>query len=269
MDPFRAGARSLGIELDEEQMGQFDAYLDALLAWNLRANLTSVTDPEAVRRTHFLDSLTVAAALPERLLQGGSLLDVGTGAGFPGIPLKIAFPGLELGLLEATGKKTAFLERVTTRLSLRGVTVYGGRAETLAHQPALRERFDAVVARAVGRMAVLAEMTLPFVAVGGVLVAQKKGDIGAELRDAKAAISLLGGGTLEAQPVEATGLGDGRVLVVVPKGAPTPPAYPRRPGVPAKRPLGALPTARGMGPSGAPSSPDGRKTPRPASRGSA
>jgi 16S rRNA (guanine527-N7)-methyltransferase len=232
------GAAALGIPLDEAQQRQFARYYQELVEWNRRVNLTSVTEWEQVQAVHFLDSLTVALALPPAVIQGGRVLDVGSGGGFPGLPLKIAFPRLQVGLLESRGKKAAFLRHLAARLELGGVEVYQGRAEELARDPALREAFDAVLARGLEKMPVLAEITLPFARIGGILVAQKKGDIALELAEAQEALYSLGGGTPEVRWLQVPALPEARALVVVPKVAPTPEKYPRRPGMPAKRPLG-------------------------------
>jgi 16S rRNA (guanine527-N7)-methyltransferase len=162
---------------------------------------------------------------------------VGAGAGFPGIPLKIAFPGLRLALLEATLKKASFLTHVVKELALQDTQVIAERAEDAARRPEHRETYDIVVARALAPMAALTELTLPFCKPGGCVVAMKKGDIAGELAGAQRAIALLGGRLREVKPVSAPGLEDGRALVIVDKVAPTPAAYPRRAGLPAKRPL--------------------------------
>jgi 16S rRNA (guanine527-N7)-methyltransferase len=230
-------ASAIGISLSPAQVQAFRVYRDELLEWNRRFNLTAITDPAEVETRHFLDSLTVARAVPGGLGSHTPLADVGSGAGFPGIPLKIAFPALPLTLIEATGKKARFLEYIAARLGLENVTVVARRAEEAGRDPALREAFAVVVARALAPMAALAELTLPLCAVGGRVIAQKRGDIAAELRAAERAVLLLGGRLQETVPVSAPGLEDGRVLVVVDKTSPTPGQYPRRPGVPARRPL--------------------------------
>ena len=231
------GAARLGIGLDGEQVEQFRTYYDELISWNEKVNLTAVTGREEVQKRHFLDSLAVASTLPATILHGSDrLLDVGSGAGFPGLPLKIAYPRIDITLLEATGKKTAFLRHVVDRLGLEGVEVVAGRAEEQAHRPELRERFGAVASRAVARLDVLAELCLPFCAVGGVMIAQKGPKVEEELLGARNAIETMGGraddrGMLVASPV---GIG---TLVVIEKQRATQPSYPRRPGIPSKRPL--------------------------------
>ena len=233
------GARAIGVELDARQVEQFAAYGRLLLEANRRVNLTAITEPEAVETLHFLDSLTAVAALPEAALNGGRVLDVASGAGFPGVPLRIAFPGVRVELLEATGKKAAFLRGLVDELGLDDVAVHQGRAEDLGREPSLRGAFDAVLARSVAKLATLAELTLPFLRVGGVLVAHKTESAADEVEAAGAAIAALGGEPPEVVPVTAPGLGGGRTLVVVRKTGETPDAYPRRAGMPGKRPIGS------------------------------
>ena len=212
-------------------MAAFDRYRDELLDWNQRINLTAVREPSAVDELHFADSL---ACLLEPLPAGALVLDVGAGAGLPGLPLKIARPDLRLTLLEATGKKARFLEHVVSVLGLEGVTVVNERAETYA--AAAREAFDVIVARALAALPTLLELTLPFCRLGGAVLAMKKGAaLGEEVASAGRALQVLGG---ELAPEHTYDLaGEQRAIVVVRKVRPTPPQYPRRPGVPAKNPL--------------------------------
>ena len=236
--PLAEGARAIGVELSPTQEEQFAAYARLLLEANRRVNLTAITEPDAVETLHFLDSLTAAAALPESTLAEGRVLDVGSGAGFPGVPLKIAFPGVRMELLEATGKKAAFLQELVSELGLQDVAVHHGRAEDLGRGASLRGAFDAVLARGVARLSTLAELTLPFLRIGGVLVAQKSADVDAEVKAAAEAVRVLGGAAPVVHTVSAPGLDDGRTLVVVEKVEDTPDKYPRRAGMPAKRPIG-------------------------------
>ena len=181
--------------------------------------------------------MTVVLALPGGFAPVGSVIDVGTGAGFPGLPLKLAFPHLRLALVESVGKKAEFLRHVVSTLGLSGVGVHTGRAELLAHEPELRETFDVAATRALAGLSVLAEYTLPFCRDGGVMAALKHGGIEAELAGATHSVEVLGGRIETVHPVEVTGLTDNRIVVVVDKISSTPNRYPRRPGIPSKRPL--------------------------------
>ncbi len=232
------GARELGITLADCHLTACETYCRELLAWNARFNLTAITDWEGVLVRHFLDSLSCLKALPRtELATGARVIDVGTGAGFPGLLLKIVCPGMRLTLLEATGKKVAFLEYVVRTLGLGEVEMIHGRAEELGHDPAHREQYDWALARAVAEMPALAEYLLPLVRVGGAALAQKGEGAAAEVHGADAAIVTLGGRVRQLVPVELRGLAETRYLVVVDKVAATPDRYPRRPGLPQKRPL--------------------------------
>ena len=232
------GAKQLGLSLTPKQTQQFQLYYKELVEWNKRVNLTAITDYEEVQLKHFLDSLTLVPALEGKAWAKGDflLLDVGTGAGVPGIPLKILLPKVRLVLLDSVAKKTAFLQHVVNCLSLDHVEVLTGRAEDLAHQDSYRERFDLVVSRAVGKLSTIAELTLPFCREGGLFIAPKKGQIEEELSQATKAIDALGGKLREVKKVELELL-EQRFLVIVEKVSPTPQRYPRRAGVPARRPL--------------------------------
>ena len=232
------GAAQLGIGLTNRQLDQFALYHEKMAEWNRRANLTNITGYEEVQVKHFLDSLTVVPAVGG-ILPEGSLLEVGAGPGCPGLPLKLVYPGIKLALAEPVGKKAAFLEHMVEVLALEETRVLRGRAETLAHEPGLREGFDLVTARGLARMPVLLEYTLPFCKIGGKVAALKHGgaNLEKELAGAERALDLLGGEISRAYQVEIAGLTDNRVVVVVEKVAATPEGYPRRTGVPAKRPL--------------------------------
>ena len=234
------GAREMGITLSAHQLEQFELYYRELAEWNERANLTAITGCEETQVRHFLDSLTVCLSFNET--SGGSpkvgrVVDVGSGAGFPGLPLKLAFPLLELHLIESVGKKTAFLEHLVGMLGLDGVEVHTGRAETLARSSDLRESFDLALVRGVARFSLLLEYALPFCRVGGRVVALKHGGLESELAEAELALSELGGQAAGVFPVTLAGLTDNRVVAAFEKVAPTPDRYPRRVGIPAKRPL--------------------------------
>jgi 16S rRNA (guanine527-N7)-methyltransferase len=244
------GARELGLRLSAEHLATFQRYYEELVEWNQRFNLTTVTGYDEVQLRHFLDSLSCLLALPGwsqevtgcqlpivRRPQPWQCIDVGAGAGFPGLPLRIVCPELRLTLLEATRKKAEFLLHVVDDLGLQGVEVVWDRAETIGQNPHYRERYDIVLARAVAELPVLSEYCLPFCRIGGRFVAQKGLEAEREIDGATAAIERLGGAVREVREVALLGQRERRVLVVVDKVAPTPPEFPRRPGIPAKRPI--------------------------------
>ena len=231
------GSARLGIPLAGGQLDQFEIYYQELADWNQRANLTSITEYKEVQVKHFLDSLTVYLAAPDVLARPAQVIDIGAGAGLPGLALKLAFPDIHLSLAESVAKKTAFLEHMSATLDLKDVTVYTGRAEELARQEGLRDSFDLAVVRGVAKLPLLLEYCLPFCKTGGSLVALKHGGDGKELDQAANALAELGGRIDQVVPVELEGLTDDRVVVAVVKTGPTPERYPRRVGIPAKRPL--------------------------------
>ncbi len=243
MDTFIEGAAQLGIRLNKTQVAQFETYYQEILDWNRRINLTAITDLEDVRTKHFLDSLTVILAAQDvqgaeatRDLGNIAVIDVGTGAGFPGIPLKIAFSSMRLTLLESVGKKALFLEHVVRVLHLENVKVIADRSEDAAHMGVHRESYDLALSRAVAPLPALLELTLPFCRLGGILVAQKSAEAKTEIGDAKPAAAALGGELAEVVDIGVPELA-GRCLIVYRKVAGTPSRYPRRAGIPTKRPL--------------------------------
>jgi 16S rRNA (guanine527-N7)-methyltransferase len=235
------GARELGVELDAGQLATFEGYYRLLKAASSRLSLTTVTGYEAVQQRHFLESLALLPPLREAgLLAPGCrerALDLGTGAGLPGLPLKIAVPQLELTLLEATARKADFLRETVRELALDGVEVLVARAEDAARQAGRRQSFDLVAARAVAPLPVLLELALPFLRVGGVLAAPKGSRAPQEAAQSEKALRLLGGELLSATTLAVPGAEPQPWLILVRKVAPTPDIYPRRPGMPAKRPL--------------------------------
>ncbi len=238
MDKLLRGARELGIILKETHLTLFQTYYEELVEWNRRFNLTAITDYEGVQVRHFLDSLSCLLVLPRAELQAGArVIDVGTGAGFPGLPLRIVCPGMRLTLLEATRKKVDFLEHLLRRLGLSDVEVIHARAEDLGHRPGYREGYDWAIARALAEMPTLVEYLLPLVRVRGAMLAQKGENAPAEVHSAEEAIRILGGRVRRLVPVDLHGLAETRYLVIVDKVAATPEKYPRRPGMPEKRPL--------------------------------
>jgi len=238
MEKLISGAEKLGLHLSSGQLKQFESYYHTLVDWNERVNLTAITAYEEVQVKHFLDSLTVVLATgPDTTRKPLHVIDVGTGAGLPGIPLKIIFRDIMLTLLEATAKKTKFLEQLVSQLGLKDVVIVSGRAEEAAYEPQFREKFDIVMSRAVAPLPALVELTLPFCAVGGCLVAHKKGDIAMEVEQAQTAITVMGGHLREIKYVELKEFDDKRCLVIIDKVKSTPAQYPRRPGMPEKRPI--------------------------------
>ncbi len=236
MEKLKQAAERLGIFLTSFQLDMFETYYRELTDWNKRINLTRITDYEEVQIKHFLDSLTVAAAI-KNIKRNLKMADIGTGAGLPGVPLKIVFQDIELTLIEATVKKAKFLEQLTAKLNLKNVVIVAERAETAAHDAQYREKFDIVVSRAVAPLPTLAELMLPFCGIGDWCIVQKKGDITQEVQQSKKAITVMGGNLREVKSVKLEELNDDRWLLIIEKLLPTPLNYPRRPGMPEKRPV--------------------------------
>lgn len=226
----------LGINLSQDQLASFDIYQKELADWNQRANLTAIKEPLEVERKLFLESLSCLLVMQGS--QMSKVVDVGSGAGFPGLPLKIVHPELELTLLESNRKKAEFLEHIVQVLNFEKVEIIHMRAEKAGHLPTHREEYDWGLARAVAKLPVLSEYLLPLVRVGGFMLAQKGERIEAEVTAASEAMAILGGGLKEIIPVSMPDTSDVRNLVIVEKTEQTPEKYPRREGIPAKRPLG-------------------------------
>ena len=233
------GASKLGIEFNARQVKQFELYYQELIEWNKKINLTAITDYSSVQIKHFLDSLTITLALSEAEIErpGFNIIDIGTGAGFPGLPLKILCPQPWLVLIEPTTKKTAFLHHIIRELELENVEVLNNRAEEAAHLPLYREQFALVLSRAVALLPTLVELTLPFCEIGGRFIAQKKGEIDHEIKQAKEAIAALGGKLDQITKIELSEFDDKRYLVIIDKICTTPGKYPRRPGLPRRQPI--------------------------------
>lgn len=225
----------LGLDLRLETQRAFSHYARELLDWNKTTNLTAITDPEAIEMRHFLDSLSVMLAIP--FAPGQRVIDVGTGAGFPGLPLRLVHPQIELTLLEATAQKASFLGHIAQSLKLDNVRILNQRAEEAGQDTDSREQFDIVLARAVAGMPVLMEYLLPLCKVGGCCVALKGENAAAEVQQAEYALRILGGHVKKILPVELPRVTETHHLVLVEKTAATPTKYPRRPGIPSKRPL--------------------------------
>ena len=230
-----AAEKLLDLTLSQNQQEQFRTYEELLLDWNSKINLTAVRDPEGIRIKHFLDSLSCVPVLGD--MNGKSLIDIGTGAGFPGIPLRIFYPELHLTLVDSVGKKADFCQLAAETLHLKGVKVLKDRSEELGNARETREKFDAATARAVAGLPVLCEYLLPLVKTGGVMLAMKGETAADELKTAANAIDKLGGGEAEITPIALPGVEGARYLIKIPKIKKTPAGYPRRTGLPLKKPI--------------------------------
>lgn len=226
---------ALDIVLDQEQINQFDEYYEILVEWNKVMNLTGITEYQEVVEKHFLDSLSIVKVMD--MDQVERVIDVGTGAGFPGIPLKIAFPKLDIVLLDSLNKRIRFLDHVIEELGLEGIRTIHGRAEDFARDGKYRERFDLCVSRAVANLSSLSEYCLPYVKVGGRFVSYKSGDIEEEVNDASKAIALLGGKKERIEKFQLPDTDIQRSFVVIRKTKNTQKRYPRKAGMPTKEPL--------------------------------
>ena len=229
------GCRQLGISLTEEQTEQFMLYYEKLIEVNQVMNLTAITEFEDVMRKHFLDSLTLVKAVDIKNVK--RVLDLGTGAGFPGIPLKIAFPDTEFVLLDSLNKRVKFLYDIIELCRLKKIQAVHGRAEELAGKKEYRESFDLCVSRAVANLSSLSEYCLPYVEKGGLFVSYKSGNIQEELEAAGYAIQVLGGRIKDTVKFKLPGSDMDRSLVVIEKIRETPARYPRRAGIPSREPL--------------------------------
>lgn len=231
---FLEGVRRLGLALSDAQLEQFLTYRTELLDWNTRMNLTAITNPEEVLLKHFLDSLTLLPLIDRPRLR---LLDIGTGAGFPGLPLKIVRPHWSVTLLEATGKKVTFVNHVIDTLRLADVVAVHGRAEELAHKPEYRAKFDVVTARAVAAIPTLLEYAAPYCRVGGLIIFPKKGNLTDELAQGKHAAKIVGSVFKAEKTLSLPDLPDERSLFVWEQRKLCPNQYPRSGAAIAKKPL--------------------------------
>ncbi len=225
----------LGIQLTDDQLVQFETYYSLLVEWNEKMNLTGITERDAVYEKHFYDSLTLAGIVPFE--KQNSLADIGSGAGFPSIPLAIVYPHLQVTIIDALAKRIKFLEEVTSQLGLTKVLCLHSRAEDAARKREHRDHYDVVTARAVARLAVLNEFCLPFVRPGGVFVAMKGTDISVELDESRYSVAKLNGKIQDVKRLTLPTEGADRHLIICTKKDPTPSAYPRKSGIPLKMPL--------------------------------
>ena len=233
---FENKLNELGIALTDKQKQQFDKFYELLVEWNKVMNLTGITEYEEVNEKHFVDSLSIVKAIDIESVK--SVIDVGTGAGFPGIPLKIAFPHLNVVLLDSLNKRINFLNEVIAELGLTDIKTIHGRAEDYAKQTEYREKFDLCVSRAVANLSTLSEYCLPYVSVNGLFIPYKSGEIDEELENSKKAVKVLGGEIENVVKFQLPGTEIGRSFVKVRKITNTNKKYPRKAGLPAKEPLG-------------------------------
>jgi 16S rRNA (guanine527-N7)-methyltransferase len=235
IEMFQTSLKEKGIELSEKQLAQFETYFKLLVEWNEKMNLTAITEKEEVYLKHFYDSVTAAFYFDFK--RDITVCDVGAGAGFPAIPLKICFPEIKLTVVDSLNKRIGFLEHVANELGLENVSMYHDRAETFAHKQEFRQQFDLVMARAVARLSVLSELCLPLVKKGGHFLGMKGANLPGEVRDGEKAVQLLGGKIQDiysfSLPIEESE----RNIVIIEKVKETPKKFPRKPGTPNKSPI--------------------------------
>ncbi len=235
-DILAAKGAQAGLAFSAQQLQQFSRYYEMLVETNKVMNLTAITEPEEVAVKHMIDSLL---AYEPSMREGKVLADIGTGAGFPGVPLKIYCPELKVVLIDSLGKRLKFLEQVINELQLADISCEHARAEDAGRNKKHREAYDIVTARAVARLSVLAEYCLPLVKKSGLFIALKGSKYAEELREGTAAVKILGGQLLSSEPVKLPGLDDGRAIIRIKKIKNTPAQYPRKAGTPEKQPLGS------------------------------
>jgi len=232
------GAQKMGISLHKEQIKKFSRYLELLVQWNQKINLTSLKTPQEIIIKHFLDSISCIKAIGKYIdTEGISLIDVGAGAGFPGIPIKIICPSIKLFLLEARKKKTMFLEKTKEEMNFQQVKILNGRAETFGKGVNHRERYDIAISRAVAQLNVLCEYCLPLIRLGGLFVAQKGRSYKEETEKSLKTTQVLGGELIGVENVRIPFINQERFLLIIKKIKDTPSEYPRKVGIPQKRPL--------------------------------
>lgn len=234
---FRKEMDLLSFQLEEKQINQFYEYFQLLVEWNGFMNLTSIVEMDEVVTKHFADSLSLVKAVQGMGEKEYKVIDIGTGAGFPGIPLKIAFPQLKIVLMDSLNKRIKFLNEVISKLGLDRIEAVHGRAEDLGRDPLHREQYDFCVSRAVAKLSILSEYCLPFVKIGGSFISYKSGNIVEELEEAKHALFLLGGRVEGVVSFQLPGTEAKRSLVKTGKVSATARKYPRKAGVPGKEPL--------------------------------
>lgn len=235
MSRLKEDALYFNVELDDKQLSQFYTYYEMLINWNEKINLTAITEFDEVLKKHFLDSIAIGRIISQEARV--SILDIGTGAGFPGIPIKIAFPDVEITLMDSLNKRVTFLNEVIKELSLENITAMHGRAEDFAKKDFMREKFDYCVSRAVANLSSLSEFCLPYVKVGGRFISYKSEKAKEELASSEKAISILGGGNVSSDEFFLPETDFMRTFVIIEKIKETPIKYPRKAGTPVKQPL--------------------------------
>lgn len=237
VDKMTEGSKELGITLSEQQLEQFYQYYEMMAEWNQVMNLTAITELDEVISKHFIDSLALVKAVNLSKNPAARVIDVGTGAGFPGIPLKIAFPELRITLLDSLNKRVLFLNEVIDKLGLKYVKTIHGRAEDFGHDSSYREQYDYCVSRAVANTATLSEYCIPFLKPGGFFVPYKSGKVDEELKQGEKAIKVMGGKLVKIVRFQLTGADADRTLAVIKKVEKTGKKYPRKAGMPSKSPI--------------------------------